>query len=209
MQARAIRRMSVLAGLVAVTLFLPARANATEEFPAELKRHWDVSRLPVNGVECLLCHKNAKGLTPDQPFGRTVFRRGAKKDNASSLRNALSAIRSGGDDSDGDHVSDYQEIKVDGTSPNDARDFKLPPEPTGGQGGEAGGGGASDGASGGTTSGPTYYPPPAFDAPPPFEHGCALANRASGSAFHWLALLGLGTLLGRRPRQRRRSGERG
>jgi MYXO-CTERM domain-containing protein len=198
---------AVLAAFVAVTLLSPRTAHATDGFPQTIKSYWRINKLPVKGQGCQLCHHDDSGGTVTQPFGLQVRSHGAIKYENSSLQKALDYVYSHHTDSDGDGISDYQEIAVDGTNPNDRKDFKPPPAPPpdGGEGGQPSGTGT--GGEGGQPSSveppPTYVPPPAEALPPPFEHGCAMTSRPHGSS-NLLVMLAL-AVLGRRSGRRRRS----
>jgi hypothetical protein len=114
-----------------------------------------------------------------RPFGVTVKKFGAKKADTGSLQRALNSVRAQGSNSDGDPVSDYLELAIDGTNPNDATSFVVP-MPEGGAGGEGGAAGAA-GAGGDMAVGGSYVPPGGFSGPPPYEHGCSLVARADAS----------------------------
>jgi hypothetical protein len=180
----------VVRRLLFVTLLLvPAAARASETFPVTLRNTWQVGKLPVKGEGCLLCHMTDPGLGTNvqRPFGVTVKSFGAKKADAGSLQRALTSMRAQGSNSDGDPVSDYFEIAIDGTNPNDGNSFVVP-TPEGGSGGE---GGAADsaGAGGDMAVGGPYFPPGGFSGPPPYEHGCSLVARAGASPKCALTLL--------------------
>jgi hypothetical protein len=204
------RSLAVMA-LVAGSSLGPARALASANYPPLLASHWGIAAksLPVSGDGCTLCHKNDKGGTGSisQPFGITMFRTyGLKGAHASTLNPALDSDRAHATDSDHDTVSDYQEIVIDHTNPNDPKSLKLPeppPPPAGGQGGEGDDSGAASGAGGAAepSFNPGPPPPPSFDLPPPLVHGCALAHRRHADASEG-ALLVLLALLGRRARRR-------
>jgi len=150
----------------------------------------------------LLCHGSEAGgkNTATQPFGVTLRTKarvvGA---NAGSLRTGLSYVATHATNSDGDPVSDYEEIALDGTDPNDAHKF-VPPAPPppppdgGGEGGAAGahgeGGGGGQAGETPTTPARSDYPPlpPPEDLPPPYVHGCAM-NAAGTDSERGLALL--------------------
>jgi hypothetical protein len=176
-------------------------ASASDTYPAAVQKYWGMGTrpLPVPGKGCQLCHKDdigGKGKAT-QPFGITLHQKfhvaGA---NVGSLRTGLAQVQSQKTNSDKDPVVDYTEIVVDGTNPNDSRDYVEPPPPVkpseGGQGGEAGNAGASgEGGEAMIISGPIPPPPSPDDLPPPFTHGCALEREAGGVGPVLMGLLGL------------------
>jgi hypothetical protein len=162
-----------------------AHADASVSFPGVIKDHWKVAALPVPGDGCRLCHDTDDGLTVTRPFGRTAMLiEGARQKDNDSLRRALDGIARNRWDSDGDAVTDYQEVRFDGTDPNDRRKFVEPPPPpppsAGGGGNVSGEDGYGEGGSGaggeGGAAEPSPLPPrpPSFGSlPPPLEHGCS------------------------------------
>lgn len=171
----------MLAGVLAVGLVVtPRAALASDEFITVLEQKWHIKRLPVAGKGCRLCHTSDSGGrgTATQPFGSTLFKQaGVKGGDTASLAKGVDYVVKNHTNSDRDPVPDYEEIVRDFTNPNDARDFKVPPEPDAGtgEGGAAGVTGA--GGDGAVPAPPDYYaPPPAGDLPPPFYHGCTLGQ---------------------------------
>ena len=128
-------RASLLVALVGG----PALASST--FPAVVQTHLSLSAPPPQS--CALCHTN--GITGtgtvNTPFGMALRAKGAVATNEAALATALDQLQSGNVDSDGDGLSDIQELE-NGTDPNVANGAD------GGTGGGAGGGGG------------TSFPPP-------------------------------------------------
>lgn len=167
------------ASFVAV-LLAPGVALASQTFPNVLVQAWELEGLPKSGGSkgCLLCHATDLGVTVTTPFGKSVDAAGtAKRDNGSFV-SALNSLRSKSVDSDDDGISDYRELAVDGTNPNDADDLVEPPPepPAGGAGGVAGGGageanGTSEEGGAGGFEEPDFVLPELPRLP---EHGCSL-----------------------------------
>jgi hypothetical protein len=197
-------------GIFGAAFLLTPNASATDGFPAELKKHWAITKpLDVQGMGCRVCHdSDLGGIPPTQPFGRTVLMYGAAPYDNGSLDRALDQVKARAIDSDHDGVTDYDELVRDGTNPSDPKSFKLPPPPPpqpdaggGGQGGDSG----ADGGQGGQTEvvvTPPYSAPPPNDFPPPFEHGCALAPTPTHDGFAASLALALAALGRRRARRR-------
>jgi MYXO-CTERM domain-containing protein len=206
--------------LAAAVLGFPAPAGASPEYPADIEAYWGhLSRLPVSGMGCKLCHSSDQGLTGTvvQPFGKTMRAQGLQPANPASLYAALKYVGEHSVlepivDSDGDGVPDYTEVALDFTNPNDPSDFKQ--HATGGGNTSSDGGAGGDfgqGESGG--QGPSEGPPPEVpvfgpsspgDLPPRFVHGCALEPRTGGSGAALTALLAVAAVLQRRTRRRSR-----
>jgi hypothetical protein len=111
-----------------------------------------VGSLPVPGKGCQLCHQNDDGgkRTATTPFARhLVDSYGLEPGAPAPLRAILEQNRKNGDDSDDDGDSDYDEIVICSTDPNDPSVNCAPP-PTG-SAGAVGTGGMP--ASGGAASG--------------------------------------------------------
>ena len=112
---------TILAWMFAlVVAFWGAPASATPNFPDELQSTWGLSALPDSpSPTCLLCHNNpAGGLgTATTAFGTYLRSRGAKAYDTSSLDNALAADRGEMHDSDGNGVTDYDDMVL-GHDPN-------------------------------------------------------------------------------------------
>ena len=104
--------------LAAVLLLAAAPALASQIFPAAVQTHLTLTYTPA----CALCHFNGvTGYgTVTTPFGKTLMARGALAGNEASMLGALDAMQTAATDSDGDGVSDIQELK-NGTDPNVAQ----------------------------------------------------------------------------------------
>ncbi|MFZ5893515.1 MAG: hypothetical protein ACOY0T_20810 [Myxococcota bacterium] len=177
--------------------FAPAPCFASKSFVTKLENVWGVSALPVKGQGCVLCHKSEIGGsgTATQPFGRTLvskYQLGAG--DLAALEAALEANKLNLDDSDRDGVSDYAEIVVDATNPNDPKDRRVPQ----GSGGEGGG---PDGVAGASCliAEPETFPELRYG------YGCGFASGSSSSAF-WAIGLGAAAWVfsRRRPARSRR-----
>lgn len=204
--SRSARASWLRSGVFGIALLTTSTSFATDGFPAELRRHWKLTKpLPVSGMGCKLCHDNDTGGTPPtQPFGRSVFSHGAKAYLNASLDTALDQVKARNIDSDKDGVTDYDELFRDGTNPSDPRSVFIPPPPDAGIGGEGGepSTGGDEGGQSSVVEHPPYIPPPEDDLPPPFEHGCSTAHPAQGRAFGFVACLALAMAALRRKRQR-------
>ncbi len=217
-------------GLVAACLFLvPRPAAASIEYPILLKNQWAVKKLPVPGADgCPLCHTTDPGMlgTANQKFANTLKGFGLAAQNDGELNAALDKNKSMMSDSDGDGFSDYEEIVVDGTNPDDPKDHAAPPvdmpSGSGGSGAVAGppddpsatpeAGGASDGVgAGGTDDVPPDESLPECTTStelvyPTLTHGCSFGNGNAGSNSTLLAgflaayLIRRGALAGKRRR---------
>jgi uncharacterized protein (TIGR03382 family) len=151
---------------------LASPAWATSTFPTAIKTHLGLASEPSQS--CGLCHKNNQlGIgTVTTPFGTNMRMRGLKAGDEASLATALDAMAAENVDSDGDGVTDIDELKA-GTNPN------VVDGPTdGGMGGGTGGG-----AGGGSEL-------------PPIRYGCG-ANSVPGA----LGLLGLAFVFALRRRR--------
>ncbi len=175
----------VRAASVCVAVVWSTFAHASPTYPDEVKQHWGLVDLP----ECTLCHTNDLGGTGTvtTPFGRSLLSEGAHGgSDLRALDAALDALRNSGRDSDGDGVSDFDELNQ-GKNPNDPSDAPPPSD----NGGAAG----ADGNA-----------PRAAEASLPIpETGCALTARLvhtrTGSGFGSLVAL---WLVVRRRRARKR-----
>lgn len=139
--------MTRLRTLLALAIALAAPAHASSSYPDVVTAHLSLSAPPPQ--LCALCHTNGiTGLgTVNTPFGQALRARGAVGSNEASVTTALDRLQTDTVDSDGDTVTDLQELK-DGTDPNVATtsdggagggggSFVLPPPPTYGCGASA------------------------------------------------------------------------
>lgn len=228
------RALALLFALVWLLSADPCFASLS--YPTRIKDRWAVpGKLPAAGGKdgCLLCHtKEAGGLnTATEPFAVTLRMYNLSGADDDSLLAALDRDKKNEEDSDRDRFSDYDEIAVHGTDPNDAADKPTPPSGTGGTpsgtggagvGGDTGAAGAGPGAGGalGTSGAPSAggtvdepEPEPEFCiAPrkifPTPEYGCQIgAGSAAGVPLGAALLIGC-CLLARRGRSRSRSRSR-
>jgi hypothetical protein len=188
--------------LVAACLMMICRpAAASIEYPALVKSYWGVKKLPVAGGDgCPLCHTTDPGMlgTANQKFAITLKSFGLQQMNDNALRAALDKNKSKMSDSDGDGYSDYEELTVYGTNPDDAQDHPAP-MPTG-----SGGSGTGDSSAAGSTP-DTAGASPAMDGTdggvdvptecqtsteqiyPTLGHGCSFGAGSAGSNVTMLA----------------------
>ena len=114
---------------------LAAPAWASAQFPATIKAKYSLAAEPP----CAICHTNGiTGIgTVNTLFGTAMRTHGLVAGSDASLNSALDAMAAANIDSDGDGVTDVDELKA-GTDPN------VAPAPTdGGTGGGTGGGGGT------------------------------------------------------------------
>jgi hypothetical protein len=199
-------------GISIATLVLGVTRTAAADaaFPDIIKKRWNITSFAGATAEgCTLCHQNNDGgpATATRPFGKTMLKLRVIGVVPDTLPPALDRDRQGNIDSDGDKVSDYQELVVDHTNPNDPKSFVVPPLPDAGVGEGGQGGATSSGGEGGqqgVSEPAAYTPPPLADLPPPFEHGCTLAAGAPSDGFAALFALGVTTSLLVKRRRRAR-----
>jgi MYXO-CTERM domain-containing protein len=170
------RNVARLALGIALSLS-PVSAFASESYPAYVTQVYQLPREP----ECTLCHATLEGGdgTVTRAFGENLEARGARGKNPRTLQSALVEAAQARQDSDGDGVTDLQELR-DETDPNVEGDA-VPGE------GGAGAGGDIDLGS--------------LEALPPLPgHGCAAGISSHKSGLVSLALLGAVVALRRRRR---------
>ena len=117
--------LPVLLGLsLALITATPARAHATQDFADEIKRQLDLPDKP----SCLFCHRrNDRGISVDTEFSGSLKDRGfSRRLGLPSLRGALVRLADEHVDSDGDGVSDIDELTA-GANPSDPTDGGMPP----------------------------------------------------------------------------------
>jgi hypothetical protein len=201
---------SGMLGLVVACLSLiPRPAAASIDYPALVKSYWGVKKLPVAGADgCPLCHTTDPGMlgTANQKFALTLKSFGLQPLNDNALRAALDKNKSKMIDSDGDGTSDYEELVLYGTNPDDAKDHPtVMPMGAGGSGTvnpSTGGsslspeaGAASDtvsagGADAGTdmqVDGSLGECTPTEEVYPTLGHGCSFRAGNTGSSMTLLA----------------------
>ena len=102
---------AALAGLVS---FAAAPASATPNFPGIIASDLGLDAAP----DCALCHVGATKVgTVTTPFGMSMLTRGLVAYDEGSLSLALQALDGEGTDSDGDGVTDLDELQS-GEDPN-------------------------------------------------------------------------------------------
>ena len=209
----------LLAGLLVSLVLAPRAAQASKDYPAALQNYFRMGGrpIPAPGTKgCRLCHKDEVGGngTATRPFGLTLKKNaGVVGGNPTSLQKGLYYVATQMTNSDGDPVSDYVEIVVDGTDPNDATKYTRPASPAseGGQGGDSSTHPGEGGQASGDAFQPPPLPPPPGDLAPPYVHGCALGSSRAAPGMTE-ALLAAGALAwaasGVRRKRRRAATER-
>lgn len=101
--------------LLVAALLGAASASASSNFPAAVQSDLGLSSTPA----CDLCHFNGQtGMgTVTTPVGKALKARGCAASSASSLATALTRLTTDKTDSDGDGMSDVDELKT-GRNPN-------------------------------------------------------------------------------------------
>ncbi|HET7544363.1 MAG TPA: thrombospondin type 3 repeat-containing protein [Polyangiaceae bacterium] len=202
-------------GLVAACLLTASRpAAASIEYPTLVESQWNAKKLPVTGADgCPLCHTTDPGRlgTANQKFALTLKGFGLTSNDDRALKSALDRAKANATDSDGDGFSDYEEIAIDSTNPNNAKEHAAsmtdPPPSTGASGSgpgplpssDAGGNtdagqevpddGVSSSGSAGTDQGEPLPPCTTTieKVYPPLTHGCSLGGHRGGPAPTLLA----------------------
>jgi MYXO-CTERM domain-containing protein len=110
--------------LLLCTLALGAgSALASPSYPTDLQDHLKIANAP----SCTLCHTTPSGGvgTAHQPFGDSIYGAGCRLEDVPTLLAALDTLKTNKTDSDGDGVTDIDEL-IAGTDPNVA-DAGAPP----------------------------------------------------------------------------------
>jgi MYXO-CTERM domain-containing protein len=171
------------------TLLHAGAALATPDFPGVIQTTWKV-KLP----DCTLCHSDDSTSVPKHVttlVGRWFFGDALTAYDEATLKKLLAESQQAGQDSDGDGVSDFDELKK-GTDPN-KRDATAPPD-------VAGDGGAGDAGVAVAVRGPEEQPIESASAPL-LQTGCSLAAPGHLRPFSALAMLSLALLASRRRRK--------
>jgi hypothetical protein len=115
-------RIGGAAALALLALAWPGRAHAVPDFPREVQRDLGLDYEPP----CSLCHvKNNTGIgTARTPFALSMRDYGLSAEDRASLSAALTALAQDKVDSDGDGVSDTDELKA-GSDPNSDANVSL------------------------------------------------------------------------------------
>ena len=190
-------------GLVAACLLLISHpAAASIDYPPLVKSYWGVKKLPVTGADgCPLCHTTDPGMlgTANQKFALTLKNFGLQSLNDNALKAALDKSKSKMTDSDGDGYSDYEELVLYSTNPDDANDHPPPMQMGAGGSGTVNSGtgassssleaGAADSVSTGAADAGTDVPAggslgectPTEEVYPTLGHGCSFRAGSTGS----------------------------
>jgi len=95
-------------------ILLSANVRAMPTFPGEIQSHLQLSYTP----QCTLCHGSVTGGGPVvQPFGEAMLAAGLTVSGGSTLTNALDTLKRNKTDSNGNGISDIDEL-VAGNNPN-------------------------------------------------------------------------------------------
>ncbi|HEX3774914.1 MAG TPA: thrombospondin type 3 repeat-containing protein [Polyangiaceae bacterium] len=102
--------------LALTTLVAPRAAVASQNFPIEVQKEWQLANPP----DCTVCHQSDQGGegTATKAFSRTLQREGLVEEDLGSLDKALAADKAQSIDSDGDGIPDFDELQM-GLDPND------------------------------------------------------------------------------------------
>jgi hypothetical protein len=173
--------LTALLAACAVSILFEGSAAATPDFPAVVQDTWKV-KLPGKG--CKLCHTDEVDSAPKTVgtlVGYWFYNQGLRADKTNMLKTLLAQSKDDEQDSDGDGVSDYQEL-ADGKDPNVAN-VVAPPAMTDG-------GVIID-------AGPPVVVPTPQKLPPLLQTGCSVTIAARSPHPHWLlaALLAAASFL--------------
>ncbi len=101
--------------VAAVGVFAATGAHASPGYPSEMQSYLSLNTLP----QCTVCHTNNVGGigTVTKDFGIALKARGLVLEDVASLHSAIDQLDADGVDSDGDGVTDVDELHG-GTDPN-------------------------------------------------------------------------------------------
>ena len=119
-----ISKTSLFVASVLLGLSVPARAFGSPSFPGVTEQELKLSTAP----ECIVCHSSPSGGigTVTTTFGSYLRSRGLRASDDASLRTALAAATAEKHDSDGDGVTDVDQLRA-GLDPNGSAVNQTPP----------------------------------------------------------------------------------